>query len=174
MRLKRTTRQGSVIGHEVHNRQRQEYDLKLYRDYFSECPTYPGKFFRRRFRMRRSLYLRIAHAVEEHDNYFVQRRNAAGALGFSCIQKVTAAYRQLAYAIPTDYVDEYVHIGESTSIECLRRFIRAVCEVFSQRYLRPPNEDDTVRLLNIAERRGFSEMLGKGCIVAMSKNQLLY
>jgi hypothetical protein len=87
--------------------------------------------------MRCSLYLRIAHAVEEHDNYFVQRRNVAGALGFSCIQKVTAASRQLAYAVPTDYVDEYVHIRESTSIECLRRFIRVVCEVFSQRYLRP-------------------------------------
>jgi hypothetical protein len=121
---------GSVIGHEVHNRQRQEYDLKLYQDYFSEHPTYPGKFFRRCFRMRCSLYLRIARAVEEHDNYFVQRRNAAGALGFSYLQKVTAAYRQLAYAVPADYVDEYVHIGESTSIECLRRFVRAVCEVF--------------------------------------------
>jgi hypothetical protein len=159
MRLKHTTRQGSVIGHEVHNRQRQEYDLKLYWDYFLEYSTYPDKFFRRYFRMRRSLYLRIAHAVEEHDNYFVQKRNDVGALSFSCIQKVTAAYRQLAYAVPADYVDEYVCIGESTSIECLRRYVRTVCEVFGQRYIRPPNEDDTARLLNIVERRGFPEML---------------
>jgi hypothetical protein len=36
----------SVIGHDVHNHQRQEYDLKLYRNYFSECPIYPDKFFR--------------------------------------------------------------------------------------------------------------------------------
>jgi hypothetical protein len=50
--------------------------------------------------MRHSLYLRISQAVEEHDNYFVQRRNVAGALGFSCLQKVTAAYRQLAYVVP--------------------------------------------------------------------------
>jgi hypothetical protein len=109
--------------------------------------------------MRHSIYLHIAHAVEEYDNYFVQRRNPAGALGFSCIQKVTAAYRQLAYAIMADYVDEYVRIGESTSIECLSRFVRVVCEVFGQRYLRPPNEDDTARLLNIAEQREFPEML---------------
>jgi hypothetical protein len=66
----------------------------------------------------------------------------------------------LAYAVPADYVDEYVCIGEITSIDCLRRFVRAVCEVFDQQYLRHPNEDDTVRLLNIAERHGFSGMLG--------------
>jgi hypothetical protein len=160
IRMNHRGRIGSVIGHEVHNWQRQEYDSKLYRNYFSERPTYPDKFFRRRFQMRRSLYLRIAYAVEEHDNYFIQRRNTAGALGFSYLQKVTTSYRQLAYDIPTDYVDEHVHIGESTSIECLRRFVRAVCEVFGQRYLRSPNEDDTARLLNIAERCGFPIMLG--------------
>jgi hypothetical protein len=38
--------------------------------------------------------------------------------------------------------------------------VRAVCEVFGQKYLRPPNEDDTTRLINIAERREFFEMLG--------------
>jgi hypothetical protein len=37
---------GLVIGHEVHNRQMHEYDLKLYRDYFLERRAYPGKFFR--------------------------------------------------------------------------------------------------------------------------------
>jgi hypothetical protein len=91
---------GSVAGHEVHDQSRQEYDMKLYQDYFLERPTYSGKFFKRRFRKRRSLYLRIAQAVEEHANYFAQRRNVAGALGFSCLQKVTAAYRQLAYVVP--------------------------------------------------------------------------
>jgi hypothetical protein len=33
---------GSVVGHEVHDQSRQEYDMKLYWDYFSDCPTYPG------------------------------------------------------------------------------------------------------------------------------------
>jgi hypothetical protein len=51
-------------------------------------------------------------------------------LDFSCLQKVTATYRQLSYADPANYVDEYVRIGESTAIICLRRFVRAVCEVF--------------------------------------------
>jgi len=46
------------------------------------------------------------HAVEAHDDYFVQKRNAAGKLGLSCLQKVTAAFRMLAYGIPADAMDE--------------------------------------------------------------------
>jgi hypothetical protein len=40
------------------------------------------------------------HAVEAHDDYFVQKRNAAQVLGLSCFQKVTAAFRMLTYGIP--------------------------------------------------------------------------
>jgi hypothetical protein len=80
-------------------------------------------------------------------------------LDFSSLHKVIAVYRQLAYAILADYVDVYVRIGESTAIECLRRFVRAVCEIFGRKYLRLPKEDDTSRLLNIAERHRFSGML---------------
>jgi hypothetical protein len=36
----------------------------------------------------------------------------------------------LAYGSPADIVDEYVRIGESTSIECLERFVRGINEVF--------------------------------------------
>ena len=56
--------------------------------------------------MSRDLFLRIMHAVEAHDDYFVQKRNAAGKLGLSCLQKVTAAFRMLAYGIPADAMDE--------------------------------------------------------------------
>jgi hypothetical protein len=62
--------------------------------------------------MRHTLYLQIAQVVEKHDNYFIQRGNAPGVLGFSCLQKVITTYKQLAYVILTDYVD-YVCIGES-------------------------------------------------------------
>jgi hypothetical protein len=105
--------------------------------------------------MSRPLFMRIAEAVKQHDHYFAQKRNVVGALGFSCLQKVTAAFRQLAYGVPADYVDEYLRIGESTTIKSLRKFVRAVCEVFGPEYLRPPNESDTARLLAIGEHCGF-------------------
>jgi hypothetical protein len=44
LQMKPRGRLGSVVGQEVHDRSRQEYDMKLYRDYFSERPTYLDKF----------------------------------------------------------------------------------------------------------------------------------
>jgi hypothetical protein len=38
--------------------------------------------------------------------------------------------------------------------------VRSACEMFGPEYLRPPNENDTTRLLAIAEQRGFPRMLG--------------
>jgi hypothetical protein len=64
--------------------------------------------------------------VMAHDNYFVQKRNAAGTLGLSCLQKVVAAFRLLAYGVAADALDEYIRIGESTALEALRKFTVAV------------------------------------------------
>ena len=115
--------------------------------------------FRRRFRMSQSLFLRISEAVQLHDGYFVQRRDAMGRIGLSAIQKITAATRMLAYGVSADATDEYVKIGESTTIKSLKRFCRAVIEVFGERYLRSPTPTDVARLLQIGERRGFPGML---------------
>ncbi|KAL9354685.1 hypothetical protein Peur_042996 [Populus x canadensis] len=98
--------------------------------------------------------------VEAHNPYFKQRTDALGVLGLSCLQKVTAAHRILAYGIPADLTDEYLQIGESTAIESLRAFVKAIVEVFGDWYLRAPNEADVCRLLSIGEQRGFPGMLG--------------
>jgi hypothetical protein len=74
----------------------------------------------------------IIHVVENHDDYFVQKRNAAYKLRLSCLQKIT---------------DEYVYIGESTAIKSMRRLIISVVELFEDEYLRTPNQNDTTRLL---------------------------
>jgi hypothetical protein len=110
--------------------------------------------------MRRSLFVRIWKAVEKHDEYFVQKRNAAAILGLSSLQKITVALRMLSYGVAADIFDEYVRIAESTAIESLRRFVTAVVEIFEGEYLREPNEGDTARLLAIGERRGFPGNLG--------------
>ena len=110
--------------------------------------------------MRRHVFLRIMKAVEEHDDYFVQKKNAAGVLGLSCLQKVVAAFRMLAYGVPADALDEYIRIGECTALEALRKFTVAVVEIFGQEYMRLPNEEDTARLLAIGANRGFPGMLG--------------
>ena len=42
--------------------------------------------------MSRTLYLRIVQAVEQHDNYFEQKRDRVGRLGLSSLQKITVAF----------------------------------------------------------------------------------
>ena len=110
--------------------------------------------------MSRELFLRIMNAVEAHDDYFVQKRDAANVLGLSCFQKITAAMRMITYGVPADATDEYIRIGESTAFESLRRFVVAVDEIFGEQYLRYPTEADTTRLLAIGEQKGFPGMLG--------------
>ena len=110
--------------------------------------------------MHRPLFLHIAGAVEHHDTWFEQKRNNAGVLGLHPLQKITAVFRMLAYGISADATDDYCRLGKSTTLESLRRFVRAVIEIFGDDYLRSPNDDDTARLLAIGEQRGFPGMLG--------------
>ncbi|XP_038678744.1 putative nuclease HARBI1 [Tripterygium wilfordii] len=140
---------GSIEGHN-----------RLFNDYFAENPVYPHDRFRRRFRMSRNLFLRIQAAVEAHDPYFRQKRNAAGKLGLSSLQKITASLRMLAYGVTADFMDEYVRIGESTAITSLKKFTRVIISIFGAEYLRSPNSNDIARLLAIGENRGFPGMLG--------------
>jgi hypothetical protein len=80
--------------------------------------------------------------------------------GLSSLQKMTAALRMLAYGVAADSTYEYVRIGESTGVESLKKFVKTVVNIFSEKYLRSPNSNDIARLLAVNEKREFSEMLG--------------
>jgi hypothetical protein len=96
--------------------------------------------------MKHHVFVRITNAIEEHDDYFVQKRNATGILGLSCLQKVVAAFWMIAYGVTADATDDYIRIRESTALESLRRFVIAVVKVFGPKYMRLPNKQDTARL----------------------------
>jgi hypothetical protein len=66
----------------------------------------------------------------------------------------------LAYGLAGDLVDEYMRMRESTCIEPMYNFCRAITSVFGEEYLREPNLEDTQWLLSINEKRGFPDMLG--------------
>ena len=78
------------------NRFRTDYDKLLKKDYFGENPIYLSAMFRRRFRMRRSLFEKILDDLVSSDSYFSQKKDALGLLGFSPHQKLTSALRMLA------------------------------------------------------------------------------
>lgn len=75
--------------------------------------------------MCRSLFCQILFSV----------RNVAICVpSLSSLQKVIVAYRILIYGVHVDFLDDHVRIGESTTIESLRHFEKAVVAIFSERY----------------------------------------
>jgi hypothetical protein len=175
----------SGIPRRIINRDHYVGENLIHHHYFGPNPLYPPHVFRRRyevhtfidmfshyhclhilritfyrFRMSRSLFIRIMEGVQQHDTYFTQRVDATGLAGLGPLQKVCAAMQILAYGLPTDVVDEYIQIGESTAWECLNHFCRALIAHFSGWYLRTPNEANIARIMHNSKSRGFPEMLG--------------
>ncbi|XP_059668865.1 uncharacterized protein LOC132313949 [Cornus florida] len=73
---------------------------------------------------------------------------------------MTIVVRILAYGCTADHYDEYIKIGESTAIKCLKAFCNAIVAVYVEEYMHPPNEADIARLLEEGEQRGFPGMFG--------------
>ncbi|KAK2357493.1 hypothetical protein QL285_094758 [Trifolium repens] len=141
-------------------RQREEGHERLFNDYFSETPVYTDEQFRRRYRMHKHVFLRIVEALGQHDEYFQLRIDATGRSGLSPLQKCTAVIRMLAYGTSADSVDDYLRIGETTTLKCVDKFTRGVINLFGPQYLRKPTTEDIERLLQMGEARGFPGMLG--------------
>lgn len=76
-------------------------------------------------------------------------------MGLSTIQKVTSCLRQLATGCAADSVDEYLRMGETTSLASLKRFILAIKSLFGPEFLRPPRPDELKTVMAEYEERGF-------------------
>ncbi|KAK1665945.1 hypothetical protein QYE76_054104 [Lolium multiflorum] len=157
---KRPRRGGSRRGRRKSKpRQRMEGHTMLHNDYFADGATHEDNF-RRRYRMSKGLFMNILHGIREFDPYFKLKLDAVGDVGFSSIQKCTAAMRMLAYGAPADTQDDYLRMSESTTIECMYKFCRAVVGKFGKYYLRGPTEEETARIMAQNAARGFPGMLG--------------
>ena len=141
-------------------RDREEAHERLYREYFAEGSVYNEHHFRRKFRMRKNLFIRIMEALGNHSEYFQLRYDALGRRGLTPLIKCTAAMWMLAYGISVDGLDKYLKVGESTALECMKKFARGVVTVFGEEYLRKPTQTDIDRLLEMGDARDFPGMLG--------------
>ncbi|KAK3218636.1 hypothetical protein Dsin_012606 [Dipteronia sinensis] len=65
----------------------------------------------------------------------------------------------LANGLPADATEEYIRIGESTTIESLKRFYHVIVEEFTDEYLRSHNATDVASLLCNGKDHGFPRML---------------
>ena len=66
----------------------------------------------------------------------------------------------LAYEVSADFMDEYLRIGVTTAIKSLKKFVKVVVLIFSEKYLRSPNDNDIARFLAVGQHRGFPRILG--------------
>ena len=85
---------------------------------------------------------KIISDIKVHDPSFLQLFDATGKSGASEYQKVTAALRYLAYGTAPDALDEYVRLSEITISKYLKKFALGVVELYGERYLRAPTEED--------------------------------
>jgi len=91
-------------------RDREDAHDRLHRDYFADNSIYNETHFRRRFRMRKHLFLCIVDALSSRFEHFQLRYDGIGRRGLSPLTKCTIAMRTLAYGVSTDCVDEYLKI----------------------------------------------------------------
>ena len=157
------------------------------KDYFARPCTYTDEQFRRRFRVNREIFEDILEKVAAADPYFrkacltmfycttaqcavclfvvtcygnKQKKDCTYLDGLSPYQKLTAAFRVLAYGIAFDSQDEYVRMGASTTRESTFRFCENMIRIYGSSYLRMPNQIETEAILRENEARGFPGMLG--------------
>ncbi|CAK8536355.1 unnamed protein product [Lathyrus sativus] len=130
-------------------RNREEGRDRLFKDYFSETLAYTNEQFRRRYRMHKHVFLRIVEAIGQHDEYFRMMVDATGRASLLLLQKCTVVIRMLAYGTSADSVDDYLRIGETTTLKCVDKFTRGVINIFGAQYLRRPNAKDIERLMQM-------------------------
>ncbi|XP_047949577.1 uncharacterized protein LOC125195473 [Salvia hispanica] len=110
--------------------------------------------------------------LNREDTSISDREDAPGKPGHTPLLKSTAAIRQLAYGGLADMFDEYLHIGESSAIECLQNFCAGIRAIFEDCYLRSPSPENCQQLINMhGSVHGFPGMLGsKDCMHLEWKN----
>jgi hypothetical protein len=87
---------GSTHGKRANiERARVLMDERMHLDYFSETPVWGPSFFRRRYRMRRSMFLTILDRVCARDSYFFAKKGCLWIGGSICTSKM---HRRLADA----------------------------------------------------------------------------
>jgi hypothetical protein len=103
--------------------------------------------------MQQPLVLEIEDKVSAANDFFIQRRDRVGVLGFCTRQKCIVALRMLAYGGPEDFHDEGLRMGEIMVLKTVKEFASTIVEVFGDEFLRPPSK-------SVNEAHGFPDMIG--------------
>ena len=151
---------GSIRG-KLPNKNRDFDDAfkRLIKDYFSgNDSVYDEVHFERRFRLSRSLFLKIYEAIVLNPPFIITQ-DCTGKAGIHPLIRMSACLRFLFNGRCYDADDEYLRLSESSIHVAVRVFVRLVKEKFGANYLnRNPTEVEKDRILSINKKRGFPGM----------------
>jgi len=134
----------------------------IMRDYFGvdgQPPVYGERTFERRFRVPRSVFMRIYEAIRD-PAFWRQSINATGRPQAHALQKLVAAFRVLASGESYDRADEYVRLSKSTIEVATKKLTEFIVEEWEPVYLRPPNDEEVERMLERNAARGMPGCIG--------------
>ncbi|KAG4979835.1 hypothetical protein JHK82_033082 [Glycine max] len=106
-----------------------------------------GQLFNDHFSPNLACVSSSCNGPSNHDEYFPIKVDAMCRNGLSPLEKCIVALRILAYGSPANNVDEYIHIVETTIVDCLQRLVSSIYTIFGDEYLRRPDNKSTRRLL---------------------------
>ncbi|XP_023730732.1 uncharacterized protein LOC111878468 [Lactuca sativa] len=101
------------------NRDREEGHRRLVNDYFAKNCVYQPSDFKRRFRLRKTVFERIANAMEARYEFFQMKYDARDKQGFTGLQKCVAAIKLMAMGESPDSIDDYMRMSEKTARKSL-------------------------------------------------------
>nr|XP_043639693.1 uncharacterized protein LOC122610805 [Erigeron canadensis] len=125
----------------------------LLNDWFVQEPKYEDDYFRKKFRMDKTMFLDIVRDIEANSPYFQESYDARKRKSFTVIQKCTSAVRQLATGNEPDEYDEYLCMAARTARETLDYFCDAIIRLYSREYLHRPTSHDVARIFEAHELR---------------------
>nr|XP_043625483.1 uncharacterized protein LOC122596904 [Erigeron canadensis] len=125
----------------------------LLNDWFVQQPKYKDDYFRKKFRMDKTMFLDIVRDIEANFSYFQEHYDARKRKSFTAIQKCTSAVRQLVTGNAPDEYDEYLCMAARIARETLDYFCDAIIRLYSLEYLRRSTSHDVARIFEAHELR---------------------
>ncbi|MBW0499846.1 hypothetical protein O181_039561 [Austropuccinia psidii MF-1] len=110
--------------------------------------------------MPKTLFLEIIERLQEHNSYWKPKKDCCKKDSLSAYQKISFTLCQLAFGVSADTTDEYMHLGESTSLLYLKLFAEDVITIYGKEYLQGPNPSEIRAIISEYEQQGFPGCLG--------------
>nr|XP_043616259.1 uncharacterized protein LOC122588200 [Erigeron canadensis] len=160
-----TASSNAVQNRQTVERQRENGHQILLNDWFVDEPKYDDAYFQKKFRMEKSMFLKIVDNIEAKFPDFRDGFDARGQGIFKPLQKVASAVRQLATGNPPDEYDEYLHMATRTGHDFLDQFCDAIIKLYGPcPYPTDPKEERFKKLQEGARKdveRAFGVPKGK-------------